>query len=109
MKKLIISIFFILTFINCCSKPENKYFITKLELHDKKYNIEVFRDTKGGVYATEFIDIYKKDKINDDYSLIRTLEWKNWKLEVKRISGNTIGIIKTDFDGNKDTINLKIE
>ncbi len=81
-KKILSLILLLLICIGCDRSPgSNDIHIKTIILEDKDFNIELYLDRSGGVYASEYYQILKA--YNDGtYSLIYSKKYKDIKIRV---------------------------
>ncbi len=93
MNKSIMLLSFIMLLVTCIacdeSPGEKDILIKKINLEDKDFNIELYLDRSGGVYASEYYQIFKA--YNDgNYDLIYSKKYRDRKVRVEINNNNEI-------------------
>ncbi len=111
MNKSIMLLSFIMLLVTCIacdeSPGEKDILIKKINLEDKDFNIEFYLDRSGGVYASEYYQIFKAHN-DGTYDLIYSKKYRDREVQVERYSDNEIVVYekfkKIDFRKIIDTL-----
>ncbi len=88
---IVLSLIMLLMICIACeeSPGEKDILIKKINLEDKDFNIELYLDRSGGVYASEYYQIFKAYK-DGTYDLIYSKKYRDREVQVEIYNNNEI-------------------